>query len=140
MKRLMPVIAILIAFFFVSCASKVQNKQVKRSDTLMMEALYVTDPTTLALAGGPVKQVIQADFIQKVDSTNKDKIIVTKEFVQDTFYLLPTVDTTLLIKDQKGVPVLSKDGQKQFLSSFRHPLFLHKSFLSPLPIYFPNLK
>lgn len=121
------------AFIFYSCNPKPKTTHLK-GDTLMMEAIYVIDGSTLQPIAGPVKQV--TTLMDYVDSSSGESIIKKR---LDTVYLLPGRDTTLIVLDSAKKPILDLHGNKQYGTSFKFPLYLNKEFVHPLRITFPNI-
>lgn len=125
---------LLLSSIFFSCKPPVKKGHVK-NDTLMMEAIYVIDGSTLQPIAGPVKRVIT--MMDYEDTSSGDRLIKSR---MDTVYLLPNKDTSMVFLDSAKKPILDKFGQKQYGTSFKNPLYLNKQFVSPTTITFPNIK
>lgn len=124
---------VFTGFAFYSCNPPTKKVQVK-NDTLMMEAIYVINGSTLQPTAGPVKRVVT--MMDYIDSSSGDRLIKSK---LDTVYLLPNTDTSMVFLDSAKKPILDKFGQKQYGTSFKNPLYLNKAFVHPLSIQFPNI-
>lgn len=136
MKFLIVATSILL---LLSCSNKPSKVTRKLPDTsAIIEALYVIDGNTLMLTGGPVKRIVTT--VPKPDTTEDDPDKKIINLVTDTFYLLPNLDTTLIMKDKDGKPVFEKDGKPKYGNSFKFPYHLDKKYVQETHISFPDVK
>jgi len=139
MKRLF--IPVILLFAACNPHAKEAKRQKYMDTTGVLEALYVTDGNTLALLAGPVKKVRIGAYLQVVDSlTDPDHHEVVQKFMEDSFYLLPNVDSTIVIKDSTGKPALTKDGKLQYGNSFKKALMIPRNYVTETTIKFPQVK
>lgn len=128
MKSLFFVVA--ASLFLFSCGSNNKAKAPK-ADTLLTEAGYVLSAQTLAFIWGPVKRVIVTAWqVSNIDSTQK-------KLITDTFYLIPTADTSM----SWGKPIIDSITHKPVAHlTFRNPLYLNKKYVQPSSVNFPDIK
>jgi hypothetical protein len=146
MKYLLSILVLGIFCLNQGCKSKAQADEnitihARGRDTvpLVMEAIYVTNFQSLMLSAGPVRKVIVSADVPFIDSlTTPGKKTIEYKFMMDSFYLIPTKDTSLIIIDSSTKkPILDAAGNKQYQSSFRKPLDLNKAYCHEFPISFP---
>lgn len=109
------------------------SAKIRRADTTNWVATYVVNSNTWGATTGPVKRVIFTDVTYHNDTAKNGVIRATPYWLTDTFYLLPTVDSSIFLKDVAGKPLLNPTTKKKIYSgSFRTPMGLQKQFVKPL--------
>ena len=127
MKYLLIIAA--IGFLF-SCKSSTKNEKteqshVKKYDTSDVAIQYILSPQTWRVESGAARKVVYQDSVIYTDDTlSNGDITKKKTSITDSFYLLPTADTTLTVIDKDKKPILDALGNKQYYLTFRTPLSL----------------